>query len=208
MKPLYRLPSLRRPLLSIHCDLLKIHASVDPCAAYSSSRLTEFERYVLVLEDRRFFYHGGVDWLALLRETLKPLVLRRPRGASTIDMQFVRTATARYERTIARKLREVLLAHLIQFRYSKIVILRSYLSIAYFGTGLKGAQDATKSRVDDITGMDAALLASQLVFPKPRRPNDLWHKRLLRRANYINSIYIRYKKRFDKLERRIFQDIA
>jgi membrane peptidoglycan carboxypeptidase len=207
MKPKLRVPSFRDWLLGVHEDLLAIHSRINPSAEYRSSRLTEFERLVLTLEDRRFFSHHGVSWRSLAREALKPLVLRRPRGASTIDMQLVRTATGNYERSMQRKLREIVLSHLIQFRYSKIVILRSYLEIAYFGTGLQGADSAALGGMlpDDLTGYDAALLASHLVFPRPRDMNEAWKKRISRRANYINSVNVRYKKRFDKIERSIFR---
>ncbi len=47
----------------------------------------------IAIEDRRFFYHPGVDVLSILRETIKALKGRKHGGASTIDMQFVRTVT-------------------------------------------------------------------------------------------------------------------
>ncbi len=207
MKPKLAIPSLRRWLISLHRDLISIHSNILLSSDAYPRRLTEFERHVLVLEDRRFFSHRGVSWRSLLREALKPLVFMKPRGASTIDMQFVRTATGRYERSISRKFREIILSYLIQFRYNKIVILRSYLNIAYFGTGLKGAQAALEHAefVDDISGIQAAFIASHLVYPRPIDKNDTWKKRVSRRANYINSVYVRRKKRFDKIEGRIFR---
>jgi membrane carboxypeptidase/penicillin-binding protein PbpC len=208
MRPRLRLPSFRRFLLSLHDDLLRIHDKVDLYAWCWPERLTEFERLVITLEDRRFFRHSGVDLKGVAREFSRILILRKPRGASTIDMQFVRTATGRYERSVRRKLREILLSCLMQFRYPKIVILRSYLQIAYFGTGLRGAQSATPQCADEISGMPAALLAAHLVYPRPAQESKTWEKKLLRRANYIYSIYVRRKKRFEKLERRVFSDIV
>jgi membrane peptidoglycan carboxypeptidase len=208
MRPRLGLPSFRRFLLDLHDDLLRIHDQVDTYSWCWPERLTEFERIVLVLEDRRFFRHSGVDLKGILRELSRIFIFRKPRGASTIDMQFVRTATRRYERSLKRKMREILLAYLIQYRYPKLVILRSYLKIAYFGTGLRGAQSATSDYLDDISEMPAALLAAHLVYPRPRTPTEAWERKVLRRANYIHSIYVRRKKRFEKLERRIFTNVS
>ena len=201
------MPSIREWLIHTHEELLAIHACINQSAFYYPKRLTDFERLVLTLEDRRFFSHRGVSWRSLFREMLKVFIFRRPGGASTIDMQLVRTATGNYERTIKRKLHEIVLAYVIQFRYSKIAILRSYLEVAYFGTGLKGAQDAAPQghSIDELSGYDAAFLASHLVFPRPRDMNEQWAKRISRRANYIKAVNVRYKKRFDKIERREFR---
>lgn len=200
--------SFRRVLIQIHRDLIKIDRYVTGYAEYYPDKLTELEKLVITLEDRKFFSHKGVHIKAIFRELFRAITLRRPHGASTIDMQFVRTATGLTQRTLKRKLYEMLLANLIQYRYSKLTILRSYLSIAYLGWGLRGMPDASQENFkiycDDIEGLDAAKLASYLVFPKPKYPNSEWEKRVLRRANYINSIYVSGKKRFKKIESRIF----
>ena len=64
----------------------------------------------IVLEDRRFFKHYGVDLHSVLREVSKALTLRRHGGFSTIDMQFVRTITGFRQHTIRRKVYEIVLA--------------------------------------------------------------------------------------------------
>lgn len=205
-RPYRALPSLRRWLLKVHDDLLSIHNLIQPWAIYFPDQLTTFEKLVLVLEDRRFFRHGGFDLWALCRETLRFFLTSSNGGASTIDMQFVRTATGYRERTLRRKLYEMLLASLIQFRYSKVTILRSYLNAAYFGWGLRGSDSAAMEHFghypDNLSLTDAAKLASMLVFPKPKNPTDQWERKVLRRANYIEAVYIRRKKRFDKIASR------
>src|SRR5260370_30708064 len=115
---------LRQALIKVHADLLFIHSRVDKWAAFYPSELTPLERMVIVLEDRRFMKHPGFDPKSVVREFFKALTFRRHGGASTIDMQFVRTVTGYKELTITRKLYEMLLSILIQYRYSKIVILR------------------------------------------------------------------------------------
>jgi len=201
------LPSLpfRKWLIRVHDDLLTIHERVTPWAIYWPEELTTFEKLVLVLEDRRFFEHGGIDLRALTREVYKFLFCQNNGGASTIDMQFVRSATEYRERTFRRKLYEMFLAYIIQYRYSKITILRSYLGFAYFGWGIRGADNASNAIFGkDTASLDvyeSAIVASLLVFPIPRIQTDSWLLRVLRRANYIESIYVRRKERFDEIAR-------
>lgn len=210
-RPRKQYPSLRRGLLKLHSDLLAIHASVDRYAPLFPKELSVFERCVLVLEDRRFFKHMGIDWIRIVRETLKALTLTKHGGASTLDMQFVRTVTNYREPTIKRKLYEMLLAYIIQHRYSKLMILRSYLNIAYFGTGLRGAESASYAIYGchplALSLDDSAALAAMLVNPRPRKPGRNWESKISRRSEHIKRLYVRRKKRLDKLERTIFSQI-
>lgn len=193
---------LRGALLKIHSDLLKIHGFVWAYSAHYPEYLTNFEKMVLVLEDRRFMKHCGFDLRSVAREIIRALFGQRHGGASTIDMQFVRTATGYRERTIKRKIYEMILSVIIQYRYNKIVILRSYLNCAFFGSRLTGA-DAAASKMfgkcaDDLSIDDAAFLASMLVYPRPMNSNKIWRSRVERRARYGMSVYIANKKSFDK----------
>lgn len=207
-RPRKQYPSLRRWLLQLHSDLLIIHDAIDPCVTEYPLKLSDFERLVLTLEDRRFFNHMGIDWRRFVRDALRAITFRTHGGASTIDMQLVRTATGYRDRKIRRKLYEVLLAYIIQHRYSKVEILRSYLQIAYFGTGMKGSEAAARHLYNkhptELDVEEAANIAAMLVFPRPRFPSNNWAYKHLRRANYIKAVYTRRKHSFDKLEERIF----
>ena len=207
-RPRRQYPSLRRSLVRVHEDLLTIHNAIEPWLATYPQGLTLFERCVLVLEDRKFFAHMGINWRRIMVETLKAMVCLRHGGASTIDMQLVRTATNYRKRTLKRKIYEMMLSYIIQHRYSKILILRSYLNIAYFGTGFSGASSPSYElfgkHPDQLNLQEASKLASFLVFPKPRSENSEWKRKVSRRSNYIESVYPRYEKRFNKIENRIF----
>jgi membrane carboxypeptidase/penicillin-binding protein PbpC len=95
-----RLPTLRNILTRIYSDLFTIddrlrwHDPVDP--------LLPVEKMILILEDRRFFRHNGVDLRSLCREIVRAVLIQPHGGASTIDMQFVRTATGFREKTFKR----------------------------------------------------------------------------------------------------------
>jgi membrane peptidoglycan carboxypeptidase len=197
-----QLPSIKRSLIRIHTDLFAINDK----ATFNAEKLGPlnlFEKLVIVLEDRRFFEHNGVDWLAAGRELVKLLTFRRSGGASTIDMQFVRTATGFREKTLGRKLYEILLARIIQFRYSKIVILRSYLSCAFFGSGIHGGEKAAKKifakHISMLNDQEYAELAAMLVYPRPMRPGDKWMTKIKRRAAYGLHWRDRLEERFEKI---------
>src|SRR5258706_12289096 len=190
-----RIPSLRAFIIRLHVDLFTIDQYGKSELMYQSLKL--MEQIVLILEDRRFFRHPGVDIFSCVRETIKACSFRRHGGASTIDMQFVRTATGYRERTICRKIYEFTLAILIQFRYSKIEILRSYLGCAFFGSHMIGVENAAekhfKKGPSGLTLDEAAILASLLVYPKPLHVSDQWETRVIRRANYAKRLYPRFK---------------
>ena len=125
------------------------------------------------------------------------------RGASTIEMQFVRTVSSKYDKTVSRKVRECLLAVIIQFRYSKSQILRAYLGVAYFGTLLTGAEDASRKifgvSTDSLDLHQSAKLAATLIYPRPFEPNEKWSKKALQRASYIETPYVRNEQKLNQL---------
>jgi membrane carboxypeptidase/penicillin-binding protein len=185
-------------------DLLNIHDKCSP--DYRGTELSLLEELVIVLEDHRFFSHFGLDAWSLVREISKAIVGRRHGGASTIDMQLVRTITGFKERTLKRKCYEMLLAALIQQRYDKWTILRSYMRVAYLGHRLKGFENAAEmvfaKPTCDLDFTEAAELASMLVYPRPSNQVPSWRLKLERRKSYAEIIYPRYKKGLKKLPRR------
>jgi membrane peptidoglycan carboxypeptidase len=202
-EPKRKLRGVRSAVLRIHRDLFTIDRYVKRYTAYYPESLTALEKLTIVLEDRRFFDHRGVDAKSALREIWRALTFRRHGGASTIDMQFVRTATGYRQKTIRRKLYEMFLVYLIQFRYSKVVILRSYLACAFFGSHLFGADRAARKlygrKADSLETDEAAVVAAMLVYPRPSSPTPAWELKIQRRAHYGVRIYVANKERFDKL---------
>jgi membrane peptidoglycan carboxypeptidase len=129
-------------------------------------------------------------------------------------MQLFRTASDRYEKTLRRKLREFVGVIALQRRFTKIQILRTYLSVAYFGTGLRGAIEAAAALYPDefesddffedlsrLTTDQAARLAALLVYPKPRVANADWLTKVARRADYALALYARRDQQFEKIQR-------
>ena len=87
----YQIPVVRDIVARVHDDLDAIEDRrnwINP-----TEPLMLVEKMILILEDRRFFGHNGVDVKACIRAFLRMLTIQPHGGASTIDMQFVRTAT-------------------------------------------------------------------------------------------------------------------
>ncbi len=209
MKP--RFSSFRSSLLGIHQTMLMIR---DEAYYFDSAApLTTVEKMVILLEDKRFLDHSGVDAKSVARELWKVARRKRHGGASTIEMQLVRTISQRYEKTISRKISEIFQAILLQKKFSKVEILRAYMRLAYMGTGIKGFSEAAKRHYPDLFNIpadqwwveadlsllsleEAATLASMLVYPKPRLPNAYWAAKIARRSYYGIGLFQVEKQRF------------
>jgi monofunctional glycosyltransferase len=197
-----KLPNWAKPatwFARLRNDLSRIDQNVRAAPQTSAVALTALELMTIALEDRRFFSHPGVDARSVLRETLRVLTGRKHGGASTIDMQFVRTVTGFREPTAKRKVYEAFLALAIQFRHKKLEILRSYLACAYFGSGLIGASAAArrvfKKNADRLSLEEAALISAMLAYPRPLHGLPRWELRARRRAAYAVTVFARRKRR-------------
>jgi penicillin-binding protein 2A len=183
-------------------DLSRVDRLVRPSSMESRVALNGLELMVLSLEDRRFFRHFGVDPRSVAWEVIKLMRGKKYGGASTIDMQFVRTATGYRALTLKRKLYEVLLAMLIQFRYKKIEILESYLACAHFGFGLTGAEATAQKlfgkAVNQLDLTEAALMSAMLARPRPLRASLVWQRRIETRAAYAIEVYMSGKLRLPR----------
>lgn len=89
---------------------------------------------IISVEDHRFLEHSGVDLKGILRSIMVNLKAGSYRqGASTITQQMARNLYLTREKTIRRKLKEIFMAIMIEFRYSKDEILEKYFNEVYFG---------------------------------------------------------------------------
>jgi hypothetical protein len=191
VKPSMGFARLRSDLSRIDQNVWRL--DVRPSQQSPETRLTALELMTIAIEDRRFFHHPGVDALSFLREAIKMLRGRKHGGASTIDMQFVRTVTGYRAPTMKRKLYEAFLALVIQSRHKKIEILRSYLACAFFGSGLIGANAAAQrvfnKDADRLSMEEASFISAMLAYPRPLRGLPRWEQRARRRAAYAVAVY-------------------
>jgi len=100
---------------------------------------------ILAAEDERFYQHGGVDYLSVVRAALANLTSGVQQGAGTITMQVARNFFLTRERTLTRKLREVLLAYKIEANLSKDDILELYVNQIFLGQRAYGFAAASQS---------------------------------------------------------------
>lgn len=98
---------------------------------------------VLLSEDRYFYYHWGVNPVALGRALLS-LNQDRPYGASTITMQMVRLRDKIYTKNVTGKLRQIAMAIGAEFLYSKKQILEAYLNLTPYGSNIEGIGAASQ----------------------------------------------------------------
>jgi penicillin-binding protein 1A len=129
----------------------------------------------LASEDADFFEHGGVDASALLRAAWSNLKSGHiAQGGSTITQQLAKTLFLGPERTLGRKLQDMLLALRIERRLSKEAILEIYLNQIYLGAGAYGVSEAAETyfgkRVEDLTLSESALLAGLPKAPTALSP--------------------------------------
>jgi penicillin-binding protein 1A len=121
----------------------------------------------IAAEDRRFYYHDGVDWRSVGRALVRNLsALEVREGFSTITMQVVRSAFLGHlgpDRTLRRKLIEIELARRLERALTKQQILELYLNLIYLGNGTWGVEAASRDvfgkSVGELTVAEGALLA-------------------------------------------------
>ena len=130
------------------------------------------------VEDKRFFAHFGVDYIALMRASFQALWRGKiDSGASTLTMQTARLLEPR-PRTIGSKLIEMVRAHQIELRLDKQEILEAYLTLAPYGGNLEGIESAAWAwfgkNADSLTDPEIALLLALPQAPESRRPDRRW----------------------------------
>jgi len=178
----YPLPEPGVPTL----PMVRLYAGAEEIAAFQGSSrrsqiwvpLAQFPQRVvegvLAAEDRRYFYHLGVDLFAVVRAAITDLRHREVRqGGSTITQQLARTLYLSGERTWGRKLQETIIALALELRYTKHRILEAYLNSVYMGDdggvavhGLGGAASHfLHKKLADIRLDEAALLAAAISAP-------------------------------------------
>lgn len=130
---------------------------------------------LLAIEDARFYEHGGVDFIGMVRALLADILhTDAVQGASTITMQVARNFFLSNEKSWGRKLVEVLLAYRIEATLNKDQILEAYMNQIYLGQRAYGFAAAANvyfgKELKDITLAQAAMLAGLPKAPSANNP--------------------------------------
>jgi penicillin-binding protein 1A len=138
---------------------------------------------VLAIEDRRFYAHWGVDPVGLGRAVVANYHAGRVvQGGSTLTQQLAKNIIVNSERTLSRKLEELVLALWLELRLRKPDILEIYLNRVYFGAGVYGVEAAARRFFEkgarELTLGEAAVLAGLLKAPS--RYSPAWNPSLAR----------------------------
>lgn len=140
---------------------------------------------VVAIEDRRFYSHFGFDPIGFARAMGRNLAAgHMVQGGSTLTQQLAKNLFLSPDRTLERKVQEVLLALWLEHKYSKDQILEMYLNRVYFGSGSYGVEAASRRYFNkgarDVSLNEAAILAACLKAPStysPARDADAANKR-------------------------------
>jgi len=129
---------------------------------------------LLAIEDARFYEHSGVDFRGVTRALLADLTGGFRQGASTITMQVARNFFLSQEKTVRRKLTEIVLAYRIEAALSKDRILELYMNQIYLGQRTHGFSSAARTYFNkplkDVTLAEAAMLAGIPQNPSRHNP--------------------------------------
>ncbi len=129
---------------------------------------------VLAVEDARFFQHGGVDYLGVLRAGLANVGRAKSQGASTITMQVARNVYLSAEKSYTRKIYEILLTFKLEHLLTKDQILEIYMNQIFLGNRAYGFATASETYfgkpLKDISIAEAAMLAGLPKAPSTYNP--------------------------------------
>jgi penicillin-binding protein 1A len=155
---------------------------------------------ILAAEDERFYQHGGVDYLSILRAALSNVTSGTQQGAGTITMQVARNFFLTREKTVSRKLREVLLAWKIEASLPKDEILELYINQIFLGQRAYGFAAAAQiyfgKPLADVTVAEAAMLAglpkapsayNPVTNPRRAKTRQLYVLRRMHELGYVND---------------------
>jgi len=134
---------------------------------------------LIAIEDFRYLDHFGIDLISILRAAVMDVIhLKLKEGGSTLTQQVVKNLFLNHEKTISRKLKEIIYSVYLEMNYSKEQILEVYLNESYWGVvqgiKLKGVTAASLFYLDkkpqDVNAYEASLLISLLKGPTYYHP--------------------------------------
>jgi penicillin-binding protein 1A len=146
-------------------------------AAVSIGELPDYvPNAFIAIEDRRFYSHRGVDPFGIARALVTDIFHRgAAQGGSTITQQLAKNLFLTQERTVTRKLQEIVLALWLEHKFSKTQILELYLNRVYFGAGAYGIEGAAQryfgKSARHLTLAEAAMLAGLVQAPSRLAPS-------------------------------------
>lgn len=159
-----------------------------------SSLPTYYKDAVVSVEDRRFYSHGTIDFIALARATFSNIKQKDfKEGGSTITQQTAKNLYLIEEKDVSnRKVAEFLIGRDLEKKYNKDEILELYVNTIYFGDGYYGIQEASKGYfgkdAKDLTLYEATMLAGVPNAPSLYAPTVNFHLTQSRQKKVVSSM--------------------
>ena len=152
------------------------------------------QQAVIAVEDNRFNRHLGIDIESIIRATLVNLQHGQvEEGASTITQQLVKNLFFNNDRTVNRKVEEIILSLVLEQRYTKDEILEFYLNSIYFGAGFYGIADASQGYFGkapyELNIAESAMLAGIPNAPSVYSPYVNFGAAKTRQAIVLNAMF-------------------
>lgn len=164
----------------------EIHEALSSRQTFPQSLLN----VIIAVEDKRFWEHCEVDFYSIIRAGAKTIFLNKLEGASTITQQLVRTVTQDKRILLRRKVREIILASLLQNRFSKNELLRAYC-LTYDFNSIIGLHSFCKNESYDLTKLslnEMAQITARLKYPSLIKENYI---KYLKRVRIAESLSIK-----------------
>lgn len=143
--------------------LYSIFASKNQSYSPLSKVPENLRNATISIEDRNFYRHGAIDLRGIVRALYSTLVKGQVQGGSTITQQLVKTSLLTSERTVTRKIKEIMLSYVVEAIYSKDKILEMYLNKVPYGGTAWGVEAASQvyfeKPVDRLNLAESAFLA-------------------------------------------------
>lgn len=173
-------------LLSVRNDLALCRSILRKHAHQEIS--DELYDVLRLAEDHRNALHFGVDPIAICRSVWRNLMQNSYEGASTIEQQFVRSCTGRYERTLKRKFREQMVAVRLKQFATKREINTAFIFTVHFGDLHRGPLAILRKSgrlPSSATFLDSAHLIARIKFPEPSPITAQWMDHFDTRVGYL-----------------------
>jgi len=166
----------------------------------------------IAIEDKNFYEHGAFSVWAMFRTAVTNVIFRRSAGGSTLTQQFIKNAVLTSEKTITRKVKELVMAYRLEQKFSKDEILQMYLNEIPYGSNAYGVEAASQKyfgkSVKDVKLEEAAILAGIVQMPSRYSPYGPNKDILLGRKDYVLKLmaeqgYISEQERDEALKREV-----
>jgi len=189
-----RVPKTITKVLDRNGDVIGVFAEENRVVIPFGDIPRAFVGAVIATEDSDFMNHGGISARGILRAGFNFITSfgQRREGASTLTMQLVRTVTAKRQRRLDRKLKEIILARKLEMAYTKKQIFEQYANEVYFGGGRYGLEAAAQfyfgKSAPQLAVEECALLAGLVQNPNwynPYNPDPKARAAAKQRRNHV-----------------------